>query len=116
MNKTLLGIAVCVATPFASAADQAESASEPLVAQQISRIGSQASAAGPADYFSGRVRVDPLFPASSQINASGAYITFEPGARSAWHTHDRAAAKRAFDAMMGMRKIDIAAIEAALER
>lgn len=87
MNKTLLGIAVCAAMPFASAAGQAGSASEPLVAQQISRAGTQASAAGPADYFSGRVRVDPLFPASSQINASGAYVTFEPGAHSAWHTH-----------------------------
>jgi quercetin dioxygenase-like cupin family protein len=87
MNKTLLGIAVCVATPFASAAGQAGSASEPLVAQQISRAGTQASAAGPADYFSGRVRVDPLFPSSSEINASGAYVTFEPGARSAWHIH-----------------------------
>lgn len=87
MNKTLLGIAVCAAAPFASAAGLVDSANEPLAAQQISRAGTQASAAGPADYFSGRVRVDPLFPASSQINASGAYVTFEPGARSAWHTH-----------------------------
>ncbi|HJR29898.1 MAG TPA: carboxymuconolactone decarboxylase family protein [Pseudomonas sp.] len=80
MYKTLLGIAVCAATPFVSA-------TEPLTAQQISRAGTQASAAGPAEYFSGRVRVDPLFPASGEINASGAYVTFEPGARSAWHTH-----------------------------
>ena len=87
MNKTLLGIAACVATPFASAAGQAGSASEPLVAQQISRAGTQASVAGPADYFTGRVRVDPLFHATGQINASGAYVTFEPGAHSAWHTH-----------------------------
>lgn len=87
MNKTLLGIAVCAATPFASAAEQPDSARESQATQQISRAGSQASATGPADYFSGRVRVDPLFPVSSQINASGAYVTFEPGARSAWHTH-----------------------------
>ena len=85
MNKTLLGFAMCAATSCASAA--ADNASESRAAQQIIRAGSQASAAGPADYFSGRVRVDPLFPASSQINASGAYVTFEPGARSAWHTH-----------------------------
>ena len=85
MNKTLLGFAMCAATSFASAA--ADNASESRAAQQINRAGSQTSAAGPADYFSGRVRVDPLFPASSQINASGAYVTFEPGARSAWHTH-----------------------------
>ena len=90
MNKTLLGIAVCAATPFASAASQSDNRSESLAAQsaqQITRAGSQASAVGPADYFSGRVRVDPLFTASSEINASGAYVTFEPGARSAWHTH-----------------------------
>jgi quercetin dioxygenase-like cupin family protein len=87
MNKTLFGIAVCAATPFASAASQPDTAGESLAAQQIIRAGTQASAAGPADYFSGRVRVDPLFPASGEINASGAYVTFEPGARSAWHTH-----------------------------
>ncbi|AZC81759.1 (R)-mandelonitrile lyase [Pseudomonas chlororaphis] len=87
MNKTLLGLAVCAAAPLVDAAGQAANPGEPFAAQQISRAGTQASAVGPADYFSGRVRVDPLFPASSQINASGAYVTFEPGARSAWHTH-----------------------------
>ncbi|VVQ38378.1 hypothetical protein PS943_05821 [Pseudomonas fluorescens] len=87
MNKTLLGIAMCAATPFASAAGQADNVSESQAAQQIRRAGTQASAAGPADYFSGRVRVDPLFPATGEINASGAYVTFEPGACSAWHTH-----------------------------
>ncbi|KJZ64525.1 (R)-mandelonitrile lyase [Pseudomonas fluorescens] len=86
MNKTLLGIAMCAATPFASAAGP-DNTSESLTAQQIRRADTQASAAGPADYFSGRVRVDPLFPATGEINASGAYVTFEPGARSAWHTH-----------------------------
>jgi quercetin dioxygenase-like cupin family protein len=84
MNKTLLGIAACAALPFANAAGESDAA---VAAQQITRAGSQASAAGPADYFTGRVRVDPLFPASGEINASGAYVTFEPGARSAWHTH-----------------------------
>ncbi|MFJ7793868.1 cupin domain-containing carboxymuconolactone decarboxylase family protein [Pseudomonas sp. NPDC096950] len=86
MNKTLLGIAICAATPFAGAA-QADNASESQVAQQIRRAGTQASATGPAEHFSGKVRVDPLFPASGEINASGAYVTFEPGVRSAWHTH-----------------------------
>lgn len=55
--------------------------------QQISRAGTQASTMGPEENFTGRVRVDPLFPATAEINASGAYVTFEPGARSAWHTH-----------------------------
>lgn len=86
MKNTLIGIAVCAAAPFADAAG-ADNASEPRTAQQISRAGSQASVAGPSDYFTGRVRLDPLFPATDEINASGAYVSFEPGARSAWHTH-----------------------------
>jgi quercetin dioxygenase-like cupin family protein/alkylhydroperoxidase/carboxymuconolactone decarboxylase family protein YurZ len=86
MKNTLFGIAVCAAAPFAGAAD-AGSISEPRSAQQINRAGSQASVAGPGDYFTGRVRVDPLFPATGENNASGAYVTFEAGARSAWHTH-----------------------------
>ncbi|MGJ7514362.1 (R)-mandelonitrile lyase [Pseudomonas baetica] len=86
MKNTLLGIAVCAAAPFASAAG-AESTGESRSVQQISRAGSQASMVGPADYFTGQVRVDPLFPATREINASSAYVTFEPGARSAWHTH-----------------------------
>jgi quercetin dioxygenase-like cupin family protein len=56
-------------------------------AQQITPAGAQASAAGPAEFFTGRVRVDPVWPADTHINTSGAYVTFEPGARSAWHTH-----------------------------
>jgi quercetin dioxygenase-like cupin family protein len=87
MSKTLLGIAVCAVTPFADAASQSGNASESAAIQQITRAGTQASTTGPADYFTGRVRVDPLFPAGSEIHASGAYVTFEPGARSAWHTH-----------------------------
>lgn len=81
-----LCFALCAAVPFADAAST-ESSSESRTSQQISRAGSQASVAGPADYFTGRVRVDPLFPATDQVSASGAYVSFEPGARSAWHTH-----------------------------
>jgi quercetin dioxygenase-like cupin family protein len=55
--------------------------------QTIARSGSQPSVKGPAEYFTGTVRVDPLFPATDSIHASGAYVTFEPGARSAWHIH-----------------------------
>jgi 4-carboxymuconolactone decarboxylase len=55
--------------------------------QEIARAGTQPSQAGPEGYFTGRVRVDPLFPATDEINVSAAYVTFEPGARSAWHTH-----------------------------
>jgi len=56
-------------------------------AQEIMRAGAQSSASGPAEWFTGGVRVDPLWPADGNINASGAWVTFEPGARSAWHTH-----------------------------
>jgi quercetin dioxygenase-like cupin family protein len=86
MKASTFYLALCAAAPFADAAGP-ESASESRSSQQISRAGSQASAAGPADYFTGKVRVDPLFPATEEINVSGAYVTFEPGARSAWHTH-----------------------------
>ena len=55
--------------------------------QTISRSGSQASVKGPAEYFTGNVRIDPLFPAKDSAPFSGAYVTFEPGARSAWHIH-----------------------------
>jgi quercetin dioxygenase-like cupin family protein len=53
----------------------------------IRKIGSQASAKGPAEYFSGTVRIDPLFEAPEPARAVGASVTFEPGARTAWHTH-----------------------------
>jgi quercetin dioxygenase-like cupin family protein len=53
----------------------------------IQRNGTQPSAKGSADYFTGTVRVDPLFQAPEPARARGAYVTFEPGARTAWHTH-----------------------------
>jgi quercetin dioxygenase-like cupin family protein len=53
----------------------------------ITRSGSQPSAKGPADWFTGTVRIDPLFQASAPGRVAGAAVTFEPGARTAWHTH-----------------------------
>lgn len=53
----------------------------------IKRVGTQASGKGPADWFTGTVRVDPLFQAPEPARVSGASVTFEPGARTAWHTH-----------------------------
>lgn len=53
----------------------------------IKRSGSQASAKGSADWFTGSVRVDPLFQVTGPARAAGASVTFEPGARTAWHTH-----------------------------
>jgi quercetin dioxygenase-like cupin family protein len=53
----------------------------------ISRSGSQPSGRGPAEYFTGAVRIDPLFQAPSPARVLAASVTFEPGARTAWHTH-----------------------------
>jgi len=55
--------------------------------QEIAHAGSQASLPGPAAFFTGRVRIDHVWPASESLTASGALVTFEPGARSAWHIH-----------------------------
>jgi quercetin dioxygenase-like cupin family protein len=54
---------------------------------EIKRSGTQPSAKGPADWFTGTVRIDPLFGASAPARAAGNAVTFEPGARTAWHTH-----------------------------
>lgn len=54
---------------------------------QITRCGSQPSAAGPADYFTGVVRIDAPFAGVEPARIGGATVTFEPGARTAWHTH-----------------------------
>jgi quercetin dioxygenase-like cupin family protein len=53
----------------------------------IKRSGSQPSAKGPADWFTGVVRIDSPFQGSAPARVSGAIVTFEPGARTAWHTH-----------------------------
>jgi quercetin dioxygenase-like cupin family protein len=53
----------------------------------IKRVGSSASTKGPAEYFTGVVRIDPLFPVTAPARAAGNAVTFEPGARTAWHTH-----------------------------
>jgi quercetin dioxygenase-like cupin family protein len=54
---------------------------------EIKRVGTQPSAKGPSDWFTGIVRIDPLFQAPDPAFVQGATVTFEPGARTAWHTH-----------------------------
>lgn len=78
MNQTLWGMALCACAASAAAAPPQ---------QLITLSGTQAPSFGAAQYFTGRVRVDPLFTPNASIDASAAYVTFEPGARSAWHTH-----------------------------
>ena len=54
---------------------------------EITRNGSRPSSRGPAEWFTGTVRIDPLFPPQAPARAAAARVTFEPGARTAWHTH-----------------------------
>jgi quercetin dioxygenase-like cupin family protein len=65
----------------------ASAADKPAGPQTVSVAGSQPAAKGPSEYFTGHARVEPLFSAKDTAPFSGAYVTFEPGARSAWHTH-----------------------------
>lgn len=83
-KDVVFGVALLLAGAFAVAA---EPQPKQEAVQTVTAAGSVPSAAGPADYFTGRVRVDMLTPANDHLNASSAYVTFEPGARSAWHTH-----------------------------
>ena len=83
MKKIAASIALSTLAATAVEAQPDDAAS----GQQISRAGTRASMARPEETFTGRVRVDPLFAATQEVNASAAYVTFEPGARSAWHTH-----------------------------
>lgn len=78
MSGVLLVTTTVMAPAFA--AEQAE-------AQQIIPAGTQRPTVGSPDFFAGRVQVEPVWPADKHINASGGLVTFEPSARSAWHTH-----------------------------
>ena len=88
-RSLVVGVAIFATTPMASSADvQAQPAASVAAAtQQITRAGERASTLGAAENFTGRARVDPLFSPNESINASLGYVTFDPGARSAWHTH-----------------------------
>ena len=81
LNPFLLLVMLAVSPGSASAADAGGNS------QTVVRAGSQPSAKGSTDYFTGNVRVDPLFPANDSTPVSGGSVTFEAGARSAWHTH-----------------------------
>lgn len=84
MKKPLLKSALCAAT--ATALHAAAAGAAP---QEITRAGTQQATTGSAEYFTGQVQVEPVWPANGEINASGGRVTFAPGARSAWHTHPR---------------------------
>jgi quercetin dioxygenase-like cupin family protein len=81
------GGCAALASVKSTAAQTANAPTRRNGAMEIKRIGSQSSGKGPADYFTGAVRVDPLFQAPEPARVAGASVTFEPGARTAWHTH-----------------------------
>ena len=87
MNFKILMVSFALLAAVGAVAGQALAADAPKSAQTIFRAGSQPSSKGPAEYFTGNVRVDPLFSANDSAPFSGAYVTFEPRARSAWHIH-----------------------------
>ena len=78
LAASVAGIAVAEAT------DGTQTMTGP---QTITGANDRASIKGPGDWFTGDVRIDPLFPANETAHYSGAYVTFEPGARSDWHHH-----------------------------
>ena len=78
----LAGAGAAAATPASTAPTKGRNQ-----AMEITRAGSQPSGRGPADWFTGTVRIDPLFGPPEPARVNGALVTFEPGARTAWHTH-----------------------------
>ena len=88
LAATAMSLSLLASTHAQTSQPGAASASaQDSQAIRIARRGSQAPRQGPAENFTGSVRVDPLFQASAPARTSGSLVTFEPGARSAWHTH-----------------------------
>jgi quercetin dioxygenase-like cupin family protein len=81
------GLAVLAAAQAAAAQTPSVTTQGRNGTMQITRAGSQPSRKGSEEYFTGAVRVDPLFQAGDPARVSGGHVTFEPGARTAWHTH-----------------------------
>ena len=87
MPYTAILVWLALLVSAGAVAGRALAAAANKTSQTISRAGSPASITGPAEFFTGNVRIDPLFPATDSAHFSGASVTFEPGARSAWHMH-----------------------------
>jgi quercetin dioxygenase-like cupin family protein len=82
-----LGLGLASAPFLANVAAGSITCPPPEASMEIQRIGSQPSRKGPADWFTGTVRIDPQFAAHEPSRVSAGSVTFEPGARTAWHTH-----------------------------
>ena len=81
------GVAVLVGYQPAFAQQPMQQSTERRTAMKIERNGSRPSTKGPQDYFSGSVRVEPVFQVGDPMRLNAGSVTFEPGARTAWHTH-----------------------------
>jgi len=89
VKRAAIGLAIgtLVTTPTLAGARLLPTMKRKELKMDIKRIGSQPSMKGPEDWFTGTVRIDPLFQANVPARAAAASVTFEPGARTAWHTH-----------------------------
>jgi quercetin dioxygenase-like cupin family protein len=87
MTYTAMLLSLSLLVSAGAVAGQVLAAEADKTSQTIFRAGSQGSSNGPAEFFTGNVRVDRLFPVNATAHLAGAYVTFEPGARSAWHMH-----------------------------
>jgi quercetin dioxygenase-like cupin family protein len=87
MKRLAIPAMTLFALGFAQAGHTQVSSGDRPQTVEIKRNGSQPSTEGSADYFTGSVRINPLFPAHEPSRASGASVIFKPGARTAWHTH-----------------------------
>ncbi|APO94504.1 (R)-mandelonitrile lyase [Xanthomonas vesicatoria] len=81
---TAMSLSMMAASPAPGGEGKGGDAQAPI---KINRASGAASAVGPADYFTGKVRIDAPFQADAPARVGGATVTFEPGARTAWHTH-----------------------------
>jgi quercetin dioxygenase-like cupin family protein len=86
-RRSMLTAAGGAAVLVGGAARSPAAATSRRTDMEIKRIGSEPSRKAPAEYFTGTVRIDPLFQAPEPAHASAGSVTFEPGARTAWHTH-----------------------------
>ncbi|KAB2703272.1 (R)-mandelonitrile lyase [Brucella lupini] len=87
MKQSFVKVALLCATPFTTAVLTVATSAYADTEVVVTRTGSQPSAAGLAENFTGSVRVDDRFKGSGEARIGGATVTFEPGARTAWHTH-----------------------------
>lgn len=87
LNSALLSFSLLLLSMLLASAQPTQSEGKQVRSINVARSGSQPSAPGQSEYFTGLVTIDPLFSAADPSRAPGARVTFEPGARTAWHTH-----------------------------